>query len=301
MDTTRQTPPPTPALGAGGGAPRCGSIRGRKACWAAGCVRSHHRCVPPRFAKGQVVKVRGEYGKVVRPLPNKRYQLQSLEDMHRRFVAREAQMAPGTVAHGRSVAILPSGRVVPRSMLKPLFRLSASESVYTYQGEPVLLRHGRVDARASRTSILGLLERLAWGIGGVRAAPDGRPRCDPFQWNSDQVCRDQGYAGGCGSNKHPTHCNPGNERSGSAAQRAVRRYRQQVPTRTACKARCRAWPESTRQQRREKNACYASCKTAAAAPAAAACKARCHAKPGLTRQQRRNKDACFARCKPGAT
>ena len=266
MASTPQPQRDDEELAAGGGrADRCGRIRGKKACWAAGCVRSHHRCVKPRFAPGQIVKVHGEYCKVVRALPNNRYQVQSLQRMHRQFRARGQSLAPGTVAHSRSVVVLPSGRVVPRAALRPLFRLSSTETVYTHNGEPILLRHGSVDRHASRSTILDLLERLAAGLARAGPAARGRPQCDPFQWNSDQMCRDRGYPGGCGSNKHPTHCNPGGESGGSAAQRAVRRYRQQQKRqhsqgRSPCKARCRAWPENTKQQRKEKHACFVSCK-----------------------------------------
>ena len=304
MDTVPTKSSRDPPLEAGGGGgrgrrrrssrrrgDRCSRIRGKKACWAAGCVRSHHRCVKPRFAPGQIVKVKsdGEYCVVVRALPNNRYLLRSLQHSPRHhFRVQGSRLDVGAVAHHRNMLVMPSGRMVPRAKLRQLFRLSSDEVVYIYDGEPVLLRHGTVDRHASRTTILDLLERLAAHLSRERTVAHGRPRCDPFYWRSDQICRNQGYPGGCGSNKYPTHCNPGGESGGSAALRAVRRYRQRQPqsrqhqpqfwqpqprqpqpqprqpqrasSSSSCKAGCHAWPENTKEQRRAKHACFVSCK-----------------------------------------
>ena len=235
-------------------------MRSRKACRRApGCVLSHRRCVPRAptagLEPGKIVRVKGKYGRIVRVLPGNRLLIRSLENMRHYFPASIQSTKPGGISHQRDVLILPSGAVVHRKVMKPLFHISDNEVVYLYNGEPILLRNGIVDQHASQRSILALLHRLG-AQGRVSEDPVRRPRCNPFSWNDHQACRDRGYRGGCGSNKHPTLCNP--DGAGSPAQRLVRAHRGGAAA--PCKDRCRAQPEHTKAQRRAKHNCFVNCK-----------------------------------------
>ena len=248
----------------------CSDIKSRKACRRApGCALSNRRCVARPFrpatapassllVPGKIVRVNGEYCKIVRVLPGNRLQVQSLEDMRRYFRTSSRTARPGGISRRMDLLVLPSGEVVHRKVMKPLYHLSDNETVYLYNGQPVLLRDGMVDRHASQRSILALLHRLG-AQGRARENPVNRPRCNPFMWNDHQACRDRGYRGGCGSNKYPTHCNP--DGAGSSSQRIVHNWQHHA---SACKARCRAQPERTKDQRRAKHNCFVNCKKAEA-------------------------------------
>ena len=222
-----------PSVQAGGGQRAACRIHGTDtaACWAdRSCMVHNHACLPydedwvragkvtlPRsrqrdtlpirraYQRGDVVQYRGHDAEVVKPLPGgQQYLLQLLAGTGR-------GKKPRVKAHISKIRnsariLLPSGHVVARRDMRPYHRVSPVAEIWLYNGKPYMVTDGyRIDASHSQRALEREIQRL------VESGAVARPTCSPAARRTEDVrCRQLGYRGGCGSNKYPRHCNPGN-------------------------------------------------------------------------------------------
>lgn len=157
------------------------------------------------YQRGDVVQYRGHDAEVVKPLPGgQQYLLQLLSGTGR-------GKKPRVKAHISKIRnsariLLPSGHVVARRDMRPYHRVSPVAEIWLYNGKPYMVTDGyRIDASHSQRALEREIQRL------VDSGVVARPACTPAARRTEDVrCRQLGYRGGCGSNKYPRHCNPGN-------------------------------------------------------------------------------------------